>query len=312
MSVPGAPRPEIQDLPRIGDRMSYVYLEHCKLSRDDSGLCVQESRGSFQLPVASFSMIMLGPGTTVTHRAMELIGDAGTGVSWVGDGGLKCYAYGKPLTHSSSLLEQQAKAASNKRLRLGVARKMYRLRFPGEDVSKLTMQQLRGREGSRVRSAYRRESERTGVPWSGRQYTVEDRSASDAVNASLSMANSFLYGVAFSVIMTLGCSPGLGFVHTGHERSFVFDVSDLYKTETSIPVAFDVAASGTDNVWLSTRKLMKERMREEHILDRMSKDIRYLLSGVSHDDEDCSDEVLLWDPEGMLPSAVSYGKEDGR
>ncbi|MBR4225899.1 MAG: type I-E CRISPR-associated endonuclease Cas1 [Candidatus Methanomethylophilaceae archaeon] len=302
----GAPRPEIQELPRIGDRMSFLYLEHCKITRDDSGISVSDSRGTFQIPIAAISLLMLGPGTSITHRAMELIGDAGTGVSWVGDGALKCYAFGKPLTHSSTLLEYQAKAVSNTRLRMTVARKMYQMRFPDEDVSRLTMQQLRGREGSRVRKTYREESKRTGVAWSGRQYSQQDHSSDDIVNTSLSMANSFLYGIAFSIIMTMGCSPGLGFVHTGHERSFVFDISDLYKTETSIPVAFDVAAMNPKNVWATTRALMKKAIRERHIVERMPKDIRFLLSG-NNEEDGFEDVVVIWDPlEGFVPSGRAY------
>ena len=42
---------------------------------------------------------------------------------------------------------------------------MYGMRFPDDDVSKLTMQQLRG-EGARIRAVYRRASKVTGA-WMG-------------------------------------------------------------------------------------------------------------------------------------------------
>ena len=34
--------------------------------------------------------------------------------------------------------------------------------------------------------------------------------------------------------LALGCSAALGFIHTGHHRSFVYDIADLYKAELSI------------------------------------------------------------------------------
>ena len=97
-----------------------------------------------RIPAAMISVLMLGPGTEITHRAMELIGDTGTSIVWVGERGVRLYAHGRSLTKSSRLLEQQALLVSNRRSRLAVARRMYQLRFPEEDVSKLTMQQLRG------------------------------------------------------------------------------------------------------------------------------------------------------------------------
>ena len=260
--------------------------------------------------MASISTVMLGPGTSITHRAVELLGDAGTSICWVGEGGIKCYAFGSPLTHSSALAEKQARYASNTRSRLAVARKMYQMRFPGEDVTRLTMQQLRGREGSRIRKSYRNESERTGVPWNGRSYKPDDYERSDPVNAALSVANSCLYGIAYSAICTVGCVPSLGFVHCGHEKSFVYDIADLYKTETSIPVAFDVAASGTDEIWKATRKKMRERIRANNILERMVHDIQTLLSD-SHDLSDSSDILVLWDKEECVESGVQYAEESG-
>lgn len=91
------------------------------------------------------------------------------------------------------------------------------------------MQQLLGKEGTRVRRAYERESARTGVQWSGRSYKTTDFDDADLVNKALSAVNTSLYGVVHAVIVSLGCSPGLGFVHARDERSFVYDIADLYK-----------------------------------------------------------------------------------
>ena len=239
--MPGIARPERQALPQLRDRMTFLYLEHCTLGRDNGAITVTDEKGIVQVPAAGISVLLLGPGTRVTHRAMELMGDTGVAAVWVGEHGVRFYAHGRALSEHSRLLERQAERFSNQREHLEVVRKMYQLRFPDEDVSRLTTQQLRGREGSRVRTAYRKAAKATGVKWNGRVYDPNDFSAGDLVNQALSAGTACLYGLAFAVITALGCAPGLGFVHVKHEGSFVYDIADLYKAEVVIPLAFEVA-----------------------------------------------------------------------
>ncbi|MBQ0037926.1 MAG: type I-E CRISPR-associated endonuclease Cas1 [Clostridiales bacterium] len=302
-------RPELQALPQISDRMTFLYLERCKLSREDSAIVVRDEKGSVLIPAAAFSVLLLGPGTDVTHRAMELIGDMGVCVIWVGEKGVRYYAAGRPLTHRASLLLKQAELVSNQRSHLNVVRAMYAMRFPGEDVSKLTMQQLRGREGARVRNAYRSASKASGVPWDGRDYDPEHFENGSPVNQALTAGNACLYGLAHAVIFALGCSPGLGFVHVGHENSFVYDIADLYKAELIIPLAFAVAADNPPGLPAVMRRKVRDAMTEAHILERMVKDIRSLLHAVP-DKLDAPVELHLWDNlRDTLPSGHSYGKE---
>lgn len=307
---PGLKKPELQALPQIRDRMSFLYLERCLINRQDGAITVTDARGTVHVPAASLSVLLLGPGTNVSHRAMELIGNSGTSVIWVGEHGVRYYAHGHPLTHSARLLIRQAQLVSNVRTRIAVARQMYQLRFPNEDVSSLTMQQLRGREGSRVRAIYRHASKVTGVPWNGREYDPENFSGSDAVNMALSAAHACLYGVIHSVIVALGCSPGLGFVHTGHERSFVYDIADLYKGELTIPIAFEVAAEEPEDIGPITRRRVRDAISSGHILETAVKDIRLLLLGNETQEEIETDVLHLWDDKlGHVANAVSYGKE---
>lgn len=309
--MPGMRRPELQTLPRIGDRMTFVYLERCTLGRQDGAVTVTDEKGVVHIPAAAISVLLLGPGTRVTHRAMELMGDAGVGAVWVGEHGVRYYAHGRPLTTRAGLLLRQAEAVSNTRKHLAVVRKMYQLRFPEEDVSRLTLQQLRGREGSRVRRVYREASEKTGVPWNGRAYSPGDFSGSAAVNQALSAAHACLYGLAHAVIVSLGCSPGLGFVHVGHDCSFVYDVADLYKAEVTIPIAFAVAAEEPEDLPSVVRRRVRDAMVERHILQRMVQDIRRLLSPEEELAEQ-EDAVYLWDNQlGTVANGILYfeGKE---
>jgi CRISPR-associated protein Cas1 len=311
--IQGAERPELTELPQIRDRLSFLYVEHCMISRQDSAVTMTDERGTVHVPASAIAVLMLGPGTNVSHRAMELLGDTGASIIWVGERGVRYYAHGKPLTHSARLLVAQAQLTSNNRTRLAVAREMYQMRFQNEDVSQMTMQQLRGREGARVRSIYRNASKRTGVPWNGREYSPEDFSSSDAVNMALSAAHACLYGVAHSVIVALGASPGLGFVHVGHERSFVYDIADLYKAEITIPIAFEVAKANPDDIGSATRRAVRDAIADGHIMDRAASDIRRLLLSDGEDasvNEFFADTVHLWDEKaGYVKNAASYGRE---
>lgn len=307
--LPGIQKPDLHALPTIKERMSFLYVEHCVVSRQDSAITITDSRGTACVPAASLGVLMLGPGTKITHRAMELIGDAGTTTIWVGEQGVRYYAHGRSLTRSSRLVVRQAELVTNTRKRLAVAREMYQMRFPNEDVSGLTMQQLRGREGSRIRSVYRRCSKEFGIPWSGREYKPDDFNDATPVNQALSAGHVCLYGVAHSVIVALGCSPALGFVHTGHERSFVYDIADLYKAEITIPLAFRVAQENPEDIGSVMRRRTRDAVSSAHLLETMVRDIKHLLLGDDEAEEELAvDEVLLWDEKGRsVESGVSYG-----
>lgn len=310
-NLPGMERPALQALPQIGDRLTFLYLEHCQINREDSAILIRDDRGTTRVPAAAITVLLLGPGTTVTHRAIELIGDADVGIVWVGEHGVRFYAGGRPLTHRAHLLIKQAQLVSNQRSHLAVVRKMYQMRFPDEDVSGLTTQQLRGREGSRVRKVYRAASKKWNVPWNGREFDPDNFSSGDPVNQALSAGHACLYGLAHAVIAALGCSPGLGFIHVGHERSFVYDVADLYKAEITIPIAFEMAAQQPADLPGTVRRRVRDEMASTHLLERMVRDIRFLLSDDDRSDGGSTDITYLWDTQkGVVANSKNYGSEE--
>lgn len=309
----GPPPPDLPELVRAEDRISFIYFERALIHRDQNAITVTNADGTVHVPAANIGALLLGPGTRVSHQAMMVLAESGATAVWVGERGVRYYAHGRSLARSSRLLEAQARLVSNQSSRLAVARAMYGMRFPGEDVSGHTMQQLRGREGARVRSVYREHSKRTGVPWSRRQYNPEDFAGGDAINTALTSAHQCLYGMVHAVIVALGCTPGLGFVHTGHERSFVFDVADLYKAEITIPIAFDVVASGPVDVESETRHAVRDAVVDGAILSRCARDIRTLLLPDDSPDELTEreglfrDVVELWDGGNRrVASGTSY------
>lgn len=304
MKIPGVPPAEIPDLVRAEDRISFLYLERSVIHRDSNAITASDDRGIMHIPAASVGVLMLGPGTTITHQAIALLADHGATAIWVGERGVRYYAHGRSLASSTRLLLAQAAAVSHRDRRLAVARAMYGMRFPGEDTASLTMQQLRGKEGARVRRCYREHAERTGVAWRTRDYNPESFDDTDPVNQALSAANACLYGIVHAVIVAVGASPGLGFVHTGHERAFVYDIADLYKAETTIPVAFDIAASGSSDITGDTRRAVRDRVHDGSMLTRCVRDIRALLldsqpSGEIDEGWLEPELVKLWDDTGV-------------
>ncbi len=303
----GAKKTELQELPKIADRVTFIYIEHAKINRQDSAITVSDKRGLVKIPAALLSVLLLGPGTEISHRAIELIGDTGTAMVWVGERGVRHYAHGRSLSRSSRFVVQQAKLVSNTRSRLAVSRKMYQLRFPGEDVSKLTMQQLRGREGARVRNVYRQLSRTYNVPWTGRVYDPDNFEGSSVINQALSASHVCLYGLVYSIIVALGLSPGLGFVHTGHDLSFVYDIADLYKTHITVPISFQLAAEAAEGDDIGT--MARQRVRDEFvngdIIKAIVRDLKFLLEMSDSEDEQVEiDSISLWDDKA---DHVKYG-----
>lgn len=301
----------LNELPKISDRVSFFYIEHAKINRHDGAITVADYRGTVKIPAAMIGVLLLGPGTDISHRAVELIGEIGTSIVWVGERGVRNYAHGRALAHSTKFLENQAKLVSNNRSRLSVARKMYQLRFKDEDVSKLTMQQLRGREGARIRRIYRLNAEKYNVVWTKRSYDVDNFDGGSTVNKALSVANVALYGLVHSIISALGLSPGLGFVHTGHDLSFIYDIADLYKAELTIPIAFEVASQcqPEDDVATITRLRVRDAFVDGKISAKIVDDLQYLL-GIDKTDEIIIENFGLWDDKDKLVNyGVSYREE---
>ena len=294
--IPGVRPPDLGELTRAQDRMTFLYLERCVVHRESNAITATDERGTAHIPAASLGALLLGPGVNVSHHAMMLRAESGSTAVWVGERGVRYYAHGRSLARSSRLLLAQAELVTNRSSRLRVAREMYAMRFPGEDTSSLTMQQLRGREGARVRRVYREQAELHGITWERRNYNPEDFTSGDPVNQALSAATTALYGLTHAVIVALGCSSGLSFVHTGHVRSFVFDIADLYKAEYAIPCAFELAAAGYSDIGAETRRAMRDRFRDGRLLEQCAHDVRRLLTQ-DLDDElvDAPDTAELWD-----------------
>ena len=313
MSVPRA-QEDLHLLPKVRDSWSYLYVEHARVDQDGKAIAIQDLHGITPVPCTALALLMLGPGTTITHAAVNVLAKTGCLVAWTGEGAVRFYAQGLGETRSSRRLLWQAWQWADERRRLAVVMGMYRMRFEEELSPELTLRQIRGKEGIRVREAYARASRDFGVEWTGRVYNRSDWKAGDAVNRALSAANSCLYGVCHAAIVAAGYSPALGFVHTGKMLSFVYDIADLYNVEMTIPAAFRAAADETENLERQVRLHCRDRFREQRLLARIVKDIDTVLSVRAPEDGDdaFADDFAapggLWDPGGTVAGGENWGE----
>lgn len=310
---------DLHVLPKVKDSWTYLYVEHAVVEQDDRAIAVIDKEGRVPVPCAALSLLMLGPGTKITHNAIRTLADNGCLVAWAGEEGVRFYAVGLGETRSSSNLLRQAAMLSDPELRLRVVRRMYEQRFPEQLDSSLNLKQIRGKEGVRVRETYAHWSRETGVKWEGRFYKQNDWRRAEPINRALSAANSCLYGVAHAAIVAAGYSPALGFIHTGKMLSFVYDVADLYKAEISIPAAFRCTAAGEQKLESRVRHLCRDQIRERRMLERIVADLGQLFESEGLDRHEA--ELLdrfdakpggLWDSEeGQVEGGVNYGDEGG-
>lgn len=276
---------DLHELPKLSDSLSYLYAEHCIVEKKQQAIELFDQNGATLVPAAGLTVLLLGPGTRITHAAVKTLADNGCTIVWVGEDITRYYAHGVGETRRAYHLLHQARLVSDERLRLEVCKRMYRYRFDTPELDDdLTLQQLRGMEGARVRTAYAQASLRYGVEWHGRRYKRGSWGSTDPINRALSSANALLNGLCHAAIVSGGYSPALGFIHTGKQRSFVYDIADLYKVEITIPLAFRTTAQGVKNLGPRVRTACRQAFKETKLLHRILPDIKALL--------DIPDEIL--------------------
>lgn len=325
---------DLHELPKLRDGLSYLYLEHGKIDQAYKAIEFFNKEGRVLVPVAGLAVLLLGPGTSITHEAIKTLTDNGCLVNWCGEGGVRFYAQGSGETRKGYQLIRQAELVSDPAKHLAVVRRMYQFRFAIELDPSLTIEQIRGLEGARVRRAYAEASRNFGVPWYKRYYVRDHWGASDSINRALSAANACLNSLCHAAIVSAGYSPGLGFVHTGKQLSFVYDVADLYKADLTIPLAFKLTAESTIKLETRIRHACRDLFQRERLLASIIDDIDRLLNltrplpqrktggparatedeGIDFD-QDPALPGALWAPPGegqanAVEGGVNYGGDD--
>ena len=270
--------PPLKPIP-IKDRLSVLFVEKGNLDVLDGAFVVVDKEGvRTHIPVGSVACLMLEPGTRVSHAAVTLASRVGCLLVWIGDGGVRLYASGQPGGARADRLLYQAKLALDDDARLKVVRKMYAMRFKEEPPEKRSVEQLRGIEGVRVRKIYELLAKQYKVDWKYRNYDYSEWESGDIPNRCLSSATACLYGVCEAAILAAGYAPAVGFIHTGKPQSFVYDIADVFKFDTVVPVAFRIAAKKPDNPEREVRLACRDAFRQCRVLDRVIPMIEEILA----------------------------------
>jgi len=262
----------------VKERSSLIFLEYGELDVIDGAFVLIDKNGvRIQIPIGSVACLMLEPGTRVSHAAVKLAAQVGCLLVWVGEAGVRLYSSGHPGGARSDRLLYQAMIALDASARLRVVQKMFETRFEEKVPPEYSINQLRGLEGVRVRKMYETLAQEYNVMWRGRRYDPKHWGASDLPNKCLSAGTACIYGVVESAILAAGYSPSIGFLHSGDPLSFVFDIADLFKFDTVVPAAFEVASQYPTHPERSVRQACRDRFRQERILDRIIPTIQEVL-----------------------------------
>lgn len=284
--------PQPKPIP-IKDRLSVLFVEKGNLDVIDGAFVVVDKTGvRTHVPVGNVACLMLEPGTRVSHAAVTLASRVGCLLVWVGDAAVRLYASGQPGGARADRLLYQAKLALDDAARLKVVRKMYALRFKEEPPERRSVEQLRGIEGVRVRKMYEIMARQYGVEWKNRNYDYSEWGSGDIPNRCLSSATACLYGICEAAILAAGYAPAVGFIHTGKPQSFVYDIADIFKFETVVPVAFRIAARKPASPERDVRLACRDAFRQSGLLKRIIPAIEEVLAAGDLERPKAHDEAV--------------------
>lgn len=279
-------------LTRAKERISLLYIEKARIEQSEYGVQIRQGNKISEIPITTISCIILGPGTTITHRAVSNIAQAGCSICWMGMNQAVFYAYGEPATNKSKNILKQMHYHESKVLHTEIIHKMYNWRYPNDKIKSMTLNKLKGHEGIRVKECYERCAKLYNIDWDGRIYDKFDFEKSDTVNKYISALNNILYAITEAIILIMGYSPAIGFIHTGRINSFVFDISDLFKERLTIPLAFKL----TKEYGFFNRDLMIKEFRKEITEQKTIKQMVKYLEELFSDDVSLIDaELKIWD-----------------
>lgn len=269
------------------DRHGLVWLDRGRLEVEDGCLRFvtaggELGAGDYQIPHQSISIVLLGPGSSVTHDALRLLARHGCALAAIGQGAVRFYTAPPLMPDSSAIARAQVAAWADPKRRMEVARAMYAMRF-GEIVRTRDIAVLRGQEGARIKRAYVLAAERHGIHWSGRRYDRENPEGGDLANQAINHAGSAVTAAASVAVAATGAIPQLGFVHEDSGQSFVLDIADLYRHDVLLDIAFGAVKESRGRGAGPIERLVRKRaallFRQREVIPGMIDRIKTLLSG---------------------------------
>ncbi len=220
----------------ITDREPFYFIERATLGVRDGCVIAKRKDGNLNIPISSIHLLILGNGVSISSEATILCAKHNCYIAFV-RGGLNahsiwhCGRYQKPEN-----LVMQVKKHSDHIKRVETAKKLIKLRLnyiketfvshiDHNDIDECTsIEQLLGLEGSITRKTYTSLSSRYDIGFK------RDNISREGINSSLTLANNFLYNYVATLLIPLGFSPSIGFLHGQTRRGgLVFDIADIFK-----------------------------------------------------------------------------------
>ncbi|WP_037412856.1 type I-E CRISPR-associated endonuclease Cas1e [Silanimonas lenta] len=267
------------------DRHGLLWLEYGRLSVEDGTLRFVAAKsetldaGDYAIPYQAVSMILLGPGTSLTQDVLRLCARHGTLIAAVGEGGVKSYTAPPMGQGRSDVARRHAERWADPTLRLDTARRLYAWRF-GRILPHRDIETLRGIEGARIKESYKLVAQRFGIHWQGRRYDRQNPNAADLPNQALNHAATFVEAAADLAVAAVGALPPLGFIHEDSSNAFTLDVADLYRVDLTLPLAFAAVRAFRDgeaeNLEREVRRRATKLFRQEKLIPRMIDRIKEL------------------------------------
>jgi CRISPR-associated protein Cas1 len=268
------------------DRHGLLYLEYGRLSVEDGTLRFVAAQsetldaGDYAIPYQAVSMILLGPGTSLTQDVLRLCARHGVLIAAVGEGGVKSYTAPPMGQGRSDVARAHAERWADPKLRLDTARRLYAWRF-GRVLPHRDLETLRGIEGARMKESYKLTAQRFGIDWQGRRYDRENPEAADLPNQAINHAATFVEAAADIAVAAVGALPPLGFIHEDSSSAFTLDIADLWRVDVTLPLAFASVQAmqkgkGEVSIEREVRKRAARLFRQEKLIPKMIDRIKEL------------------------------------
>lgn len=241
------------------------YLEHSKIVKIDDKVAYTKDFKSkeffFAIPYGNTSVLLLGPGTSITQSAMHHLVLEGVLVGFTGGDGMPVFSGSLSEYRPTQYCQNWIKRWDDINWRLKVAKKfqmkrieLVNINWPkilkGYDVEdKLneightfeegllkanTKESILGYEANYAKSLYKLLAQTFNV-----KFKRNPQEKNDLVNELIDSQNYYAYGIAGATLWTLGIPYAFPVLHGETRRgALVFDLADIIKDAFLLPIAF--------------------------------------------------------------------------
>ncbi len=286
-------------------RANLYYLEHCRVMQKDGRIVyLTESTKEnlyWNIPIANTTVLLLGPGTSITQAAVRLIAGAGVMIGFCGSGGTPLLA-GTEIEWLSPQSEYRPTEYvqgwlsfwfdDKKRLEAAKEFQRARCRFlervwtedqdledggfylddelPEKALSQFrrniekagSVTELLTKEAAFTKNLYKYAAQTTDYGPFERK-----RDGTDPTNGFLNHGNYLAYGLGAVTLWFLGIPHGFAVMHGKTRRgALVFDVADLIKDAIVLPWAFLCSQEYNEKKF---RQICLQKFAEHRALDYM-------------------------------------------